>query len=251
MTDIRDAAKRPLPSFAEWLEKANPDGKAPGFEGFADLARRTQEQDLQYLDPTTASFGRMWMGAAIAAVELCQMEMSKHDRPPGEIVAQLPRVFACATMYAVASILESDSPFREIAKMLSEEFRAATKVAADDLTESAEADAAGPNIFGPAGLMEVAEAPDFGPCCACLCSDKPALGVVMLPLRAGIPGTGWGCVSCNLPQDGAVAVMCESCIAGKSALQMVCEGFVTEKGRRPISDLSSEPFDHTKPKEEH
>jgi hypothetical protein len=137
MTAITDIHKRPLPTFVQWLEKHAHGFQSDGFDDFADLARRTQEQSLDHLKPHQASFGRMWMGACIAAVELCNMEAKKHGRPLDEIAANLSRVFATATMFAIASIVERDAPFRSIAKVVTEEFRAAAKVAADTLTDQA------------------------------------------------------------------------------------------------------------------
>lgn len=127
--------RRPLPSFTEWLEANSPGTQPPDFEDFVDLARRTQEQSLEHLTPQQASLGRMWMGACVAAVELCNMEAMKHNRPPSEIIAYLPRVFAMASMYAVASICKEETPWRDIAKVLTEEFRFAAKEAADQLHE--------------------------------------------------------------------------------------------------------------------
>lgn len=136
MTTAFDVHKRPLPTFKQWLE-AHPAERGKGFEAFADLAERTQRQPLDHLEPHQASFGRIWMGASIAAVELCQIEETEHDRPSEEVVCNLARAFATATMYALASICKEDAPYRSIAKMLSEEFRAAAKVAADTLIENA------------------------------------------------------------------------------------------------------------------
>jgi hypothetical protein len=138
MTNLFDVHKRPLPDFTQWLEQHAPGCRAPGFESFADLARRTQEQSLDNLKPHEASFARMWMGGCIAAVEMCNMEALKHKRPQSEIVANLVRVFATASIYAIASVCEADAPLRSIAKVVTEEFRAAAKIAADSLLEQNE-----------------------------------------------------------------------------------------------------------------
>ena len=134
-----EATARALPSFRKWIEERSPGTQPDDFAAFADLAARTQNQDLAHLKPHEASFGRMWMGASIAAVELCNMEAIKHNRPTAEIISTLPRVFATACMYAMASIAKEDADFRQIAKIMSEEFRAAAKTSADALTEQAEA----------------------------------------------------------------------------------------------------------------
>lgn len=137
-----DVHKRPLPSFAEWLEHVDPGGeRGAGFEMFADLAKRTMEQPLEHLQPGEASFARMWMGMAIAVIEMCNTEYKKHHQPDAQIVTLMPRVLACACMYAFASVTNEKTPFRVIAKVIVEEFRAATKVAADALEQQRDVDA--------------------------------------------------------------------------------------------------------------
>lgn len=134
MTTIVDVAKRPLPSFKQWIEEHSPGTQADGFADLADLAYRSQAQVHDHLKPLEQSFARMWMGATVAAVELCNMEALKHGRSNADIIALLPRVFAAATMYAIASTCKEDSPHRDIAKIVTEEFRAAAKTAADSLS---------------------------------------------------------------------------------------------------------------------
>jgi hypothetical protein len=136
--NILDVNKRKLPSFKEWIEEHSPGTQADGFEALADLAYRSQTQPLDNLTAQQKCFGRMWMGAVVAAVELCNMEALKHKRPQEEIIEMLPRVFAAATMYAIASACKPETPLRSIAKIVSEEFRQAAKVAADGLMEGAQ-----------------------------------------------------------------------------------------------------------------
>ncbi len=68
-----------------------------------------------------------------------------------------------------------------------------------------------------------------------------------------MPGTGWGCLVCDLPLDGAIAVACDACCEKygekvPSALQWICLGRVGEDRR--ISYSPTEPvspkdhFDH-------
>ena len=130
--------KRPLPSFKQWLEETAPGDRASGYEAFVDLVERTLVMPLDHLTPTQKSFGRIFVGASVAAVELCQIEEKHHDRPPDEVIANLARAFATATMYAIASVCTVDAPYRSIAKVLSEEFRAAAKIAADSIIEQNE-----------------------------------------------------------------------------------------------------------------
>lgn len=127
--------KRPLPSFKEWIEQHSPGTQAAGFAALADLAYRSQATVRDDLSPSAQSFARMWMGACVAAVELCNMEAVKHGRSEAEIIVLLPRVFAAATMYALASACKEETPWRDIAKIVTEEFRAAAKTTADTLSE--------------------------------------------------------------------------------------------------------------------
>jgi hypothetical protein len=135
MSEIEAQMKRKLPSFLEWLDARSPETRAPDFEAFADLARRTQDASLENLPHEQLVFLRMWQGACVAAVELCNMEALGHDTPTHDIVVMLPRVFAAACMYAMASVSKEDAPFRTIARIMSEEFSFAAKVSADQLNE--------------------------------------------------------------------------------------------------------------------
>jgi hypothetical protein len=132
-------AKRPLPSLAQWLDSKNGGKRAPGYEPFAalvDLAERTILQTDAGLPVEHACFLRLWQGMCIAAVELCNIEHEK-DVGSGLIVTMLPRALACAAVYAVASVARDDAPLRDIAKLLTEEFRFAAKGAADGLMSEA------------------------------------------------------------------------------------------------------------------
>lgn len=130
-------AKRPLPTLAQWLDQQNGGERAPDFEPLAalmDLAERTILQSASGLPVAQASLLRLWQGMCIATVELCNIEHNKNV-PMETIVATLPRALACAAVYAMASVAKDDAPLREIAKLLTEEFRFAAKTAADDLME--------------------------------------------------------------------------------------------------------------------
>lgn len=87
--------------------------------------------------------------------------------------------------------------------------------------------------------------PDLGPCC--MCEGGPTRNVIMLSRRGAIRGHGWGCVVCDLPLDGAYAVLCEACIerwqADNSLLTVACRGWPCE-GRIPIAELPAGGFDH-------
>jgi hypothetical protein len=92
-----------------------------------------------------------------------------------------------------------------------------------------------------------ADPPDLGPCCNCG-ATAGVINVMMLDKRAPTPGKGWGCVVCNLPADGAVAVLCDDCV--EQPIKAVCDGYPNEGKRVPIEQLSDEVFQHD-PKVDH
>ena len=56
--------------------------------------------------------------------------------------------------------------------------------------------------------------------------------------RAPVPGTGWGCVVCRQPNDGAMAIVCDECLAGKRPYQFAIRGFAADRQRIPIGELA-------------
>jgi len=87
---------------------------------------------------------------------------------------------------------------------------------------------------------------DLGACCICE-THYGVTNILMIARRSPIPGRGWGCVVCDLPQDGAVAVLCDGCRelveAGSNPI-FVCRGWPATDGRVRYSDLDTPPFDH-------
>lgn len=81
-----------------------------------------------------------------------------------------------------------------------------------------------------------------GPCCACRRSDVDVRNLIMLPFRAPQPGTGWGCVVCGLPSDGAIALVCDACLATGASILDCCEGYTTSGQRASVAGAA--PFDH-------
>lgn len=81
-----------------------------------------------------------------------------------------------------------------------------------------------------------------GPCCACRRSDVDVRNLIMLPFRAPQPGTGWGCVVCGLPSDGAIALVCDACLEADAPIRDCCEGYTTSGQRASVA--GAEPFDH-------
>jgi len=93
------------------------------------------------------------------------------------------------------------------------------------------------------------ESISFGKCCVCEKEGKTVRNIMTMHLRApGPPGHGWGCILCGLPSDGAVAVLCDECVAAKKPVRFVCEGYAAGNLRVPIEGL--EEFDHDPQKHE-
>ena len=81
---------------------------------------------------------------------------------------------------------------------------------------------------------------NLGPCCVCERTEG-VRNIVMLDKRAPIPGTGWGCVVCGLPPDGASAVLCDDCL--EKPPRFACKDYPGIGGRIPIDELT-EKFEH-------
>lgn len=86
--------------------------------------------------------------------------------------------------------------------------------------------------------------PNLGACCVCGRSSSAVRNIVLLHQRAPIPGHGWGCGICGLPADGAVAVVCDACLASGNPIRFVVVGYPYQNTRMPIHDLAFAPFDH-------
>lgn len=89
---------------------------------------------------------------------------------------------------------------------------------------------------------------NLGPCCVCGTSNK-VRNILMLHRLSPTPGKGWACLACNLPPNGAVAVVCDHCFKtyGENIyehLRFVCTGYPAEDGRTPIAELKPDNFDH-------
>lgn len=127
--------RRPLPSFDEWLADNGDGTRGDGFDAFVDVALRTQDQKATGLGDDETSFLRIWQGLCVAVVELCNIE-ARHGRTAEQIIQTMPRALAAAAVYATASVVSEGTPLRSVAKLLTEEFRHAAKVAADDIEAS-------------------------------------------------------------------------------------------------------------------
>ncbi len=76
----------------------------------------------------------------------------------------------------------------------------------------------------------------YGPCCACG-GEVNVRNIVMLNVKGTEAGTGWGCVLCHLPCDGALAVLCDDCLDKKKEPVFAVDGYLVEKKRIPIDRL--------------
>lgn len=134
---ITKGLRRPLPSFTQWLADNGDGTRGDGFDAYIDQVHRTIERGaLPDYNDDSRSLLRLYTGLSIAIIEACNIERQK-DRSPEQIVQLMPRALAMCAITAVASIMRDDSDaaaFRSVAKVLTEEFRWATKEAADDFS---------------------------------------------------------------------------------------------------------------------
>lgn len=90
------------------------------------------------------------------------------------------------------------------------------------------------------------DGPGLGTCCICGGAES-VNAIIMLELKNQVPGHGWGCLVCNLPMDGASAVLYNTCCdgwqGGEVKLQWACRGYPATDGRVPFAELT-EPHAH-------
>jgi hypothetical protein len=83
--------------------------------------------------------------------------------------------------------------------------------------------------------------PTLGPCCVCE-TQHGVRNIVCLDMPCPTPGRGWGCVVCDVPCNGAVAVLCDTCLKlteGRVAdIDYVCTGHPATDGRTPMAAVS-------------
>lgn len=84
---------------------------------------------------------------------------------------------------------------------------------------------------------------NFGDCCACGENTPSVRNIICHDLKGVSPGSGWGCVVCGLPPDGAVSVICDSCADRKNEIKFVCVGYPARNERLLVADCR-EPFAH-------
>jgi len=88
----------------------------------------------------------------------------------------------------------------------------------------------------------------LGRCCHC--NENEADHIILLPYRAPVDGTGWGCHNCDAPCDGAISVVCTECLEPyevstlKDMALTVCVGFPADNVRVVKSAVIDRPYWH-------
>lgn len=90
---------------------------------------------------------------------------------------------------------------------------------------------------------ECAEEHDYGACCACDTTGPTVRNFIGLEKEAPVPGQGWGCVICELPCNGALAVICDSCLEAERLPTQAIYGYPSLKRRISLGALIKE-FKH-------
>lgn len=102
--------------------------------------------------------------------------------------------------------------------------------------------------LNPRTEIGMEEAPDLGPCCNCGAIGDLVRNIITMPFTAPQPGTGWGCMQCGLPGNGAIVVLCDNCLEshqrGEFKIVTVCDGLAYEGKRIAIKDYQYQIFKH-------
>lgn len=86
---------------------------------------------------------------------------------------------------------------------------------------------------------------NYGPCCSCRRVRENGLHkLIALNRRAPVPWTGWGCRTCGLPNQGALAAVCDDCYDTKATIVDMVRGYAFSPDRIPITRVVEETFNH-------
>lgn len=90
--------------------------------------------------------------------------------------------------------------------------------------------------------MNEESTPSLGTCC--LCEGTANVRTILnVAKKAPTPGRGWGCLVCELPNDGAIAVLCDVCcekVQAGAAPKFACQGYPATDGRVLFTELQGE-----------
>ena len=88
---------------------------------------------------------------------------------------------------------------------------------------------------------------DLGNCCMCEKRDESCRNLITLDKKTPEERRSWGCVVCNLPPSGAVAVLCDDCIdelrQKRGEIKFACLGYPGENRRVGLEKLT-EVYEH-------
>jgi hypothetical protein len=95
--------------------------------------------------------------------------------------------------------------------------------------------------------FELKNIQSLGACCMCEQNDGTVRNILNLPYR-NPKAVGWGCFVCNLPAEGATAIVCDSCLEilqndEDTKIKWACAGYPKEPERIPYNSLT-ELFEH-------
>jgi hypothetical protein len=88
---------------------------------------------------------------------------------------------------------------------------------------------------------------NLGKCCCCEKENETVRNAITLDKKSPVTPGGWGCFICDLPPQGAVAVVCDDCLEKimikESKIKFACLGYPGENRRLEIEKLT-EDFSH-------
>ena len=96
-------------------------------------------------------------------------------------------------------------------------------------------------------MSHLTDQPNLGKCCSCEEEGDHVRNVIALGFKkpSAEPGSGWGCFVCNLPHEGAIAVLCDDCL-DNGEIRFVVDGYAEDNKRLPIDEVqaTAEPHNH-------
>lgn len=88
---------------------------------------------------------------------------------------------------------------------------------------------------------------NLGKCCSCEKEGPDVRNVMALPFKkpSTEPGSAWGCFVCGLPNEGAIAVLCDDCLHN-GKIRFVVDGYAGDNLRLPVDEVqaTAEPHNH-------